>query len=248
MKPRSARYRHGAVALKVAAAGAMLVFAALASAPACARDSGSSDSDWERLDQVLVIPPVYKPAAKANAPAAVDPPAASEGCGNSQLAMGPGGAIAVAGTADCQSTNTVQTQAQRQDSGPTGPSGSSQAATSPAAQSAAPADAQASPPVGTIDDYRQQQETAAELGANQMPPPIVVGPPLVPYYLPRTYQVPDAPMARIYVPTTAFPRAPWMPRPSVPMVSARPPMRIPPAVGSFGVTPGFIGMGGWRRR
>jgi hypothetical protein len=58
MKPCSARYRRGATAVKVAAVGVVLMFAALALAPAYARDAGSSNSDWEPLDRVLIIPPV----------------------------------------------------------------------------------------------------------------------------------------------------------------------------------------------
>lgn len=264
MKPRSSRYRYREAAVKIAAVGAIIVFAALASMPACARDSGSSDSDWERLDRVLVIPPVYKPAVKADAPGA------NHGCGDSRLGAGPGGAIAVAGTADCQSTNT--TQAQEQNSGSSEASDPNQSAASPPTQSAAANAGQAEsgnsgPPLATIDEYRRQQEAQAEaaatIRANRIPPRVVVGPPLVPYYLPRRYVAPAAPpMSRIYVPRTAFPPTSWMPRPAapvvpaspawmpqtrVPMVAVRPPMFIPPTVGRFGVTSGFAGMGGWRR-
>lgn len=267
MKPRSSRYGYREAAVKIAAVGAIIVFAALASMPACARDGGSSDSNWERLDRVLVIPPVYKPAAKANAPQA------SDGCGDSRLGAGPGGAIAVAGTADCQSTNT--TQAQEQNSGSSEASDPSQAAANPPTQSAAANTGQtesgnSGPPVGTvgtIDQYRRQQEAqaavAATIRANRIPRQVVVRPPMVPYYLPRRYAAPAAPpMRHIYVPTTAFPRTSWMPRPAapvvpaspawmprtrVPMVAVRPPMFIPPTAGRFGVTSGFAGMGGWHR-
>jgi hypothetical protein len=269
VKPRSSRYRHGAAAVKAAVVGAMLVFVALTSTPACARDNGSGDSHWERLNRVLVIPPVYKPDAKAETSATAD------GCGNSRLSTGPGGAIVVAGTADCQNTNTPEMQAQGQGSGSTEASASSQPAASAPEQSAVPNTDQADsgslgPPVGTIDDYQRQREAAAEasaaLGAYQIPPSVVVGSPTVPYYLPRTYAAPAPPTTHVYVPTMGFARAPlasWMPRPGAPMpvgppawmpqggtpmIAARPPMFIPPAVGSFGVTPGFGGVGGWRGR
>lgn len=248
--------------MKIAAVGAIIVCAALTSTPAYARGSGSSDSDWERLDRVLVIPPVYKPAAKANVPQT------NNGCGNSRLGAGPGGAIAVAGTADCQNTNTTQAQ----NSGSSKASDSNQAAASPSTQSAGASTGEADSgnsgsQVGTIDEYKRQQQAEAEvqaaIRANRIPPAVVVGPPVVPYYLPRRYAAPvGPPMNHIYVPTTAFPRASWMPRPvapvvpaspawmpqaRVPMVAVRPPILIPPTAGGFGVSSGFVGIGGWRR-
>lgn len=277
MKPRSARCSCRAAAVKVAAAGValMFTFAALASAPAMAQDGASSGSDWERLDQVLVIPRVYKPAVNADAPAVMDGPAAGEGCGSSSLGQGPGGAIAVAGTADCANTNAPQMQAEGQSSGSADTLDSTREAANAPVQSVAPGIAQAAPggpgpSVGTMDDYRRQQEAAAEAsaaaGVGRMPPPVIVGPPRVPYYLPRSYKAPAPPMAHIYVPSPRFPRAPlaswmprprppmvvappaWMPRASVPMVAARPPIFIPRSFGSVGARPGPAGIGGWRGR
>ncbi len=276
MRPRSPRYGRAAVV----AACAAVISVAVAWAPAYARDSGGADSDWEPLDRVLVIPPVYKPAAKAKAPATADLPGGPAGCAAPPLDSGADGSIAVAGTAD--STGTA-------DSGcaPTG-SGDAQAQDSPSERSAAPDSAQPAQAddsgqpqasggaqedaatvdsaIGSINDYQQQEaaaEAAAAPGIGQVP--IVVGPPPVPYYLPRTYAAPAPAMNHVYVPAPAFPRTPlaswmpraptpmvmappaWMPQPAVPMTAAPAPMFIPRAFGGGGGASGFGASGGWRR-
>lgn len=279
MKRRSAR-RYGTAAAKVVAMSAAFVLMTVAAAPVFAGDGASSGStNWERLDQVLVIPRVYKPAAKGSQPTVMDDPSAGtaqadQGCGKSRLGSGPDGAIVVAGTADCQNTNAPQMQADGSSSGSgAGPDSTEQAASATAATAPGPDLGEpegSGPMVGTIDDYRQQREEA-EVSitagvAVPMPPAVVVAPPLVPYYWPHTNMEPAAPATHVYVPQQNFPRVPlatwmpqptapmtvappaWMPRPSIPMVAARPPIFIPRAVGSYGASPGFVGIGGWRGR
>lgn len=279
MKARGARYGYRAAALRIWALGTMLVVSVLISASVFAADGAPRASDWERLDQVLVIPPVYKPDAKGNTSAATPSassssgtPAARAGCGSSTLNVGPDGAVSVSGTADCTNTNAPAAEVPVQDAGETAaPQSAPQAAGGSAVQSAESGTAEAdaggvAPSVGTLDDYQQQEaadEAAARAGLGRPPPAVVVGPPMLPYYLPRTYAVPTPPMAPMYVPQASFPRATWMPQPvspmvqgppawmpraGVPTVAVRPPMFIPPAVGSLGVTPGAAGIGGWSRR
>jgi hypothetical protein len=235
------------------------MLAASAATPACARDASSADSDWERVDSVLEIPPVYKPAARSSAPATADLPPDGSGCESQKLGSGADGAVAVAGTADTACAAAGSASDDRQVSSSDSGQRESDSADSPAA---------ADPAIGTLDDYRQQQaaaEAAARAAIGQIP--VVVGPPLVPYYLPRAYAAPAPAMNHLYVPSTGFaniaPRASWMPapvtpmvvpppawapQPTVPMVAAPAPMFIPRTFGSFGRSAGYgAAAGGWRR-
>lgn len=244
MKPRSPRYLRGLAAIEIVAIGAALIFVALVSVPAYAQDAGTTDSDWTPLDRVLVIPPVYKPAAKVTAPATLDLPPTSPDCAKTALDSGADGSIVVAGTADCAGTsNAVDPLAQ-------GSSAAAGAAQQPQANSAQTDTAGIDPSVGTAEDYQQEQaaaEASAASGIGQSQT-VVVGVPAVTYYLPRSYAPPSQPMTQIYNPSRTFPLASWMPQPTIPMVTAppawmpqptvpmiaaRPPIFIPPTFGSF---------------
>ena len=263
MKVQSVRPGRGAIATKFAAAGAALLLATIVGGASYANEAASGGSDWEEVDQVLVLPSVYQPRGRAsNQAAAANPsapdsastspstaaPAASPDCPAPPATLDDGGAVAVGGVHDCAATSGSNPQGQQ------------------AAADAAQQDGDSSPAdLGSLEAYQEQQAAAEELSASgviQMPA-VIVGPPIVPYYLPRTY-APSAPaMTNIYVPAPTFPSAlpAWMPPP----MTRLPPLRpmtlgaMRGRIGGFGATApmagfrggmgGFHGaMGGFRGR
>lgn len=261
MKVQSVRPGRGAIAAKFTAAGAALLLATIVAGASYANEAASGGSDWEEVDQVLVLPSVYQPVGRAsNQAGAANPsapdsasagssasaPATSPDCPAPPATLDDGGAAAAAAAQGCVPADGSDPQAQQ------------------AAADAAQLDSDSSPAdLGSLEAYQEQQAAAEELGASgviQMPV-VIVGPPIVPYYLPRTY-APSAPVMRhAYVPAPTFPPSAWMPPPMT---------RLPPfqpmtlgamrgGIGGFGATApmagfrggmgGFHGaMGGFRGR
>jgi hypothetical protein len=238
MKSYSACGRRGAVAITVAIGAFALIFVAVMAERSYAGEAGADSSNWQKVDEVLVLPRVYQPGDTANAPADV----CAEDCPNQGSAEPP---VAVHGTADVPTDEGVAVNGSAPDQ-----SGSQeqQAAGDGAEQSADSLDN----PIGSAEDYQVQAE-APELGSSgivQVPGAIIAAPirsysyylPGTPsYYVPRTY-IPRTP---VFAPVQSFPTSPaWMP-PPMPTVVPRPsivPQGIPRTIGGF---PGGFG-GGFR--
>jgi hypothetical protein len=246
--------RCAAVALTIAAAPFALMFVVVMAGTSQAQDASKGDSSWERVDSVLVLPPVYRAADKskpADACAEDCPNLSDPGIGESPTA--------VAGTADDPtnaSAGTADDPARNQPDVATAVNGSTPSGSEAQEQQAAAGDQQSAdslaPSIGSTQDYEEQQQ-AQELGNYSIvqAPTVIVGAPAGLYYLPGT----SVPAASGLAPTRSMPSSPaWMPQPSspawmpqpmpriVPLPSIVPPM-VPRTVGGFpgGFSGGFHG-------
>ncbi len=225
-----------------------LMFAAVLVGTSQAQDAGKGNSfsddasSWERVDSVLVLPPVYQ-AKDKSAPS----DACAEDCPNlSDPGVGesPG---AVAGTADDPanaSAGTADDPAANQPDERTAVYGSTPGGLiSQEQQAAAGGDQQSAdsldPSIGSPQDY-QEQEEAQELGNYGIvqAPAVIVGAPAGLYYLPGT----SVPAAAGLAPTRSLQSSPaWMPQP-MPRVVPLPsivPRGVPGTIGGF--SSGFAG-------
>jgi hypothetical protein len=227
-----AQFRRAA-AIEIAAAGLALLVCLAISGTSWAQDADPNSSDWNKVEQVLVLPSVYAPSASAN-----DAAAASS--------QQPGDASAQ----DCNTdaSNAAGDPADKTD--PAANSGAVQncAATatdeSPAVQASTDDNEQVNDDLdgklGSTQEYQDQQSAAEELnsaGVVQMPPAIIAGAPVILYGAPRAYAAPVRPLPII--------RPAWMP----PRRTAFAP--LPPMAHGLPVFPhaaGFAGMAGFRRR
>lgn len=191
---------------------------------AYAQDTSRGGSDWEQVERVLVLPPVYQPGVAANA----HPDGCAADCTNPSDSGSAESPIAVAGTAD----DPTDASAAVDGSAPDG-SGwqEQQTAAGDAQQDADSLDSS----VGSAQDYQAQQQMAAQqVGSAAMVqvPATIIGPSAWPYYTIGTY----APAGPTYFPGRSFPSSPaWMP-PPMPRVVPRPsivPHAIPRTIGSF---------------
>ena len=223
-----------AVAIKTTAAAAFALTLAVVMAgtsqaqDASKGDSSSGDSSsWERVDSVLVLPPVYQAKGKS------DPAdACAEDCSNSPNLSDPGigeSPSAVAGTADNPenaSAGTADDPAANQPDDGTAVDGSTPGGSGSQEQQAAVGDDQQSadsldPSIGSPQDYQEQQE-AQELGNYGVvqAPAVIVGAPAGLYYLPGT----SVPAASGLASARSLPSSPaFIPQPrTVPMPSIVP--------------------------
>jgi len=234
------------VAVPIAAVTFVLMFAVGMSGTSHAQDASKGDSSWERVDSVLVLPPVYQAKNKsepADACAEDCPNLSDPGIGESSTAVAgtaDNPANPSAGTADDPAADEPDERTAVDGSTPGG-SGSQQE------QAAAAGDQQSAdsldPSIGSPQDYQEQQE-AQELGNYNIvqAPAVIVGAPAGLYYLPGT----SVPATSGFAPTRSLPSSPaWMPQPmprAVPLPSSVP-HGVPRTVGGFpgGFAGGFHG-------
>jgi len=226
MKSYSATGRHDTVAVRrrthvaamFAAAAFAPLFAVLMAGTSLAQDASESTPSWEKLDSVLVLPPVYRPDAAANAESEPTD-ACPEGCSTSSdpdIGQLP---TAVAGTADNPanaSAGTADNPADNPTDASTAADGSAKEASGAQQQAAATGGDLASPdnldsPIGTAQDYEAQQAAAQELGASGIvqAPSVIIGAPIGPYYVPGTFGA----GAPTFAPMRSLPTSSWMPQP-----------------------------------
>jgi hypothetical protein len=218
-----------ASALEIVGATALALMFAVATAGLLqAQDAGKDDSSWERVDSVLVLPPVLHPDAES---------APADAC--AQDCPGPGARSegeaprAVVGTADNPTDESVAV-------GGLAPDGSDLQDRQQTA-AAAGGDPQSGngldDSLGSTGDY-QAQQAAAEAGGYgivQGPPVIVAaptGPYRVPGYVPRT----PAQMPPVLAPARSMPTSPaWMPPPMTRVAPLSPMISpvFPPTAGGF---------------
>lgn len=230
------------------AAAFALMFAAVMAASARAQEAGSrDDSSWEKVDSVLVVPPVYRPGAATDADSlptdgcAEDCPTTDNpGAGESPTAvMGTAddSTTAGAGTADDPTDQSVAVDG----STAAGPGAQQQAAAAGDQQSADGPDSS----VGSAKDY-QERQAAQDLGSNGLVqlPVVIIAAPAGSYYAPRSF----APAAPISAPARSLSSPAWMP-PPMPRVAPLPSL-VPHGVGGNvgGFPGGFPGgvSGGFR--
>jgi hypothetical protein len=241
--------RRATVAVTISAATFALMFAVVMAGTSQAQDASKDaikgDSSWERVDSVLVLPPVYRAKDKsepADACAEDCPNLSDPGIGESPTAVAGTAddpSNASAGTADDPAANQ-QDEASAVDGSTPGESGTQEQ------QPAAGADQESAdslnPSIGSTQDYQEQQQ-AQELGNYGIvqAPTVIVGAPGL-YYLPGT----SVPAASGFAPTRSLPSSPaWMPQP-MPRVVPLPsivPSGVPRTVGGFpgGFAGGFHG-------
>ena len=241
--------RRATVAVTISAATFALMFAVVmagtSQAQDASKDASKGDSSWERVDSVLVLPPVYRSKDKsepADACAEDCPNLSDPGIGESPTAVAGTAddpSNASAGTADDPAANQ-QDEASAVDGSTPGESGTQEQ------QPAAGADQESAdslnPSIGSTQDYQEQQQ-AQELGNYGIvqAPTVIVGAPGL-YYLPGT----SVPAASGFAPTRSLPSSPaWMPQP-MPRVVPLPsivPSGVPRTVGGFsgGFAGGFHG-------
>jgi len=254
MKSPSAIRRRAAVAVRrratvaVTTAAFALMFAASMAGTSLAQDTSKSGSSWERLDSVLVVPPVYRPDAdsgpnsgRTDGCAEDCPGADNPGIGELPTAVigtADNPTAASAGTADNPTDQSVAVDG----STPDGSASQPQAAATGDQQSADGLD----PSVGSAQDY-QEQQAAQELGSNGIVqvPAVIIGVPLGSYYAPG----PFAPAAPAFAPVRSLSSPAWMPQP-MPRVAPLPslvPHGVAGNIGGFhsgfpgGIPGGFSG-------
>jgi hypothetical protein len=238
MKFYSATRRRG-VAVTIVPATFVALFAVAMAGTSLAQDTSKGVSSWDRLDSVLVLPPVYRPDAAANAES--DP---TDNCaGNCSSSSDPDtGQLpdAVAGTADNPANASAGTADDPADN-PADESAAADGSTSEDSgsqpQAAGPGGDQQSvdspdPSVGSAQDY-QAQTAAQEFGSAGVVqgPSVIIGAPIGPY-VPGTLALPTSPA--------------WMPQPMArvvplpPMVLYGIPRTMPGLAGrGYGGIPGF---------
>ena len=234
--------RRAAVSVTAVAATFALMFAAAMVGTSQAQDASKGDSSsggssWERVDSVLVLPPVYQAKDKSE-PADT----CAEDCPNLSDPGRGESPIAVAGTADNAangSAGTADDPSSKQSDAAAAVGGSTPGGSGSQEQQAAAAsgDQQSAeslnPSIGSPRDYQEQQE-AQELGNYSIvqAPAVIVGAPAGLYYLPGT----SVPAASGLAPTRSLPPSPaWMPQPMqrvVPLPSIVP-RGVPATVGGF---------------
>jgi hypothetical protein len=214
MKFYSATRRRG-VAVTIVAAAFVAFFAVAMAGISVAQDTSKGVPSWDKLDSVLVLPPVYRPDAAANAES--EP---TDNCGEScssssdpDIGQLPD---AVAGTAD----NPANASAGTADDPADNPADASAAAdgftsedSASQQQAAGPGGDQQSvdnldPSLGSAQDY-QAQAAAQEFGSAGIVqgPSVIVGAPIGPY-VPGTLALPTSPA--------------WMPQPMARVVPLPP--------------------------
>lgn len=245
--------RRASVAVTAVAATFALMFAAVMAGTSQAQDaikgdsSSGDSSSWERVDSVLVIPPVYQAKGKS------DPAdACAEDCSNLPNLSDPGigeSPSAVAGTADNPenaSAGTADDPAANQPDEGTAVDGSTPGGSGSQEQQAAAGDDQQSadsidPSIGSPQDYQEQQE-AQELGNYGIvqAPAVIGGAPAGLYYLPGT----SVPAATGLAPTRSLPSSPaFIPQPRMVPMPSIVPRGVPGTMGAFagGFHGGFAG-------
>lgn len=239
--------RYVTVAVTIAPGVFALMFAAVMVGTSQAQDAGTGDSSWEKIDSVLVLPPVYRPDAAADA-GSETADACAEDCASSSDADNSGFPIAVAGTAD----NPAGASAGTADN-PTEESvavGGSMPDGSQEQQAIAAGDRQSADnlddSVGSTQDYEEQAaRDPGAYGIASVPSVIIgvpIGPKYGPNYGPRTF----APTAPVFAPARSLPTSSsWMPQPmaKVAPLPSIVPRVIPRTVGGFpgGFSGGFHG-------
>jgi len=253
MKPYASG-RHGAVAVRRCAPVAVM-FAAVAFVPlfaivmagaSLAQDASEGAPSWEKLDSVLVLPPVYRPDAAANAESE---PAdgCTEDCSSTNDPGDDQSPTAVAGSADNPanaSAGTADNPADNPtDAGAAADGSTPEAAGSPQQSAATGDDPQSadnlggsvgSAQVGSAQDYEAQQAAAQEPGASGVvqAPSVIIGAPVGPYYGPRAF----GSAATAFAPVRPLPASPaWMPQPmaEVAPLPSIVPYGFPPTVAAF---------------
>lgn len=210
------RWRRAA-AFEIACAAALALMLAVATAgPSQAQDAAKEGSSWERVDSVLVLPPVFQPDAE---PAPAD--TCAQDCPDPGVQDGDESPSAVAGTAD----NAADPQAGTADNptdesvavGGIAPDGSDpqeeQQASVTSGNPRGSGELEDSP---EADQNSRGQRAAAERGgyAVAQAPPLIVAVPIRPYRAPRTF----APAPPVFAPAWSPPASPaWMPPPMVRM-------------------------------
>ena len=241
--------RRTVVAIRVAAATAFALMLAVAGAgPSRAQDASKDGSSWDRVDSVLVLPPVYRPDAEsASADACAEDCSASSNQGLGEFPRAVAGtadnpANASAGTADNPADNPSDESATVDASTPDGSGSQAERSGSQNQQAdqqgAAGGDPQGADSLdsslGSAQDYEEQQAAAQELGNSGIvqAPFAIIGAPFGPYYAPRS----AASAARAFAPARSLPASPaWMPQPMA-RVAPLPsivPHGVPGAVGGF---------------
>ncbi len=232
MGSKGTRPRAGAL---TAAVGFALIATVAICATSRAQDAGlNSGSDWYEVEQVLVLPSVYGQSAAANKAAAssaqpADPSASAQDC-NPDAASADGPADSTASTNDSSAAQNCTAAASADSS-----------TVEASADGGGQTDNGLSSQLGSSQEYQDQQAAAEELGSagvTQMPPTVILGPPVIAYSVPRAY----TPRVRSY-PVT---RPAWMPAP-MPRLAPLPPL----VVHGLPVMPraaGFRGMTGFRGR
>lgn len=197
--------RHAA-ALEIAGAVALaLMFAVATAGSSQAQDAGKDGSSWERVDSVLVLPPVFHPDAES-APA----DACALDCPDSSAKSDSESPRAVVGTADDPTDESVAVggiasegsglQDQQQTAAATGdPQGGGDLDDS----------------LGSVSDYQAQQAAAAIGGYGiAQAPPMIMAAPLGPYRMPNYAPGTVAPAAPVFAPARSLPTSSaWMPPP-----------------------------------
>jgi hypothetical protein len=234
MKPYSATGRRGVVAVRRPACVTVMFAVAALSAivmagASLAQDVGEATSSLGKLDSVLVLPPVYRSDAAANAESAPADTCAEDcsSSGDPDVGQPP---TAVAGTADNPanaSAGTADNPADNptDDGAPTDESAAAVGSTSEESgeqrQATANGGDLASPDnldsslgsaqVGSPQDYEAQQAAAQELGASGImrAPSVIIGAPIGPFYVPGTF---GAAVPR-FGSAGSLPTSSWMPQP-----------------------------------
>jgi hypothetical protein len=247
MKSYSASRRGGAVAVRrratlaVMSATFALMFAAAIVGTSRAQDTSKGDSSWERVDSVLVVPPVYRPDASEPADACAEDCASVDNPGAGELPSAVTGtadnpANASAGTADDPTDDSAAADGSTPDG-----SGSQEQQAAAAGGDQQSADS-LDPSIGSAQDY-QEQQAAQELGNYGIVqvPAVIIGVPVGSYY-PRGTSALAAPAS---APARSLSSPAWMP-PPMPRVVPQPsivPHGVPGTVGAFpgGFPGGFHG-------
>lgn len=188
-----------------------------------AQDAGEAAPSLSKLDSVLVLPPVYRPDAAANAESAPADTCGEDCSRSSEPDVGqPPTAVAgtadnpanaSAGTADNPADNPTDESAAAVGSTPE-ESGEQQQATANGGDPASPDNLDSSlgsAEVGSPQDYEAQQAAAQELGASGIvrAPSVIIGAPIGPYYVPGTF---GAAVPR-FGSAGSLPTSSWMPQP-----------------------------------
>ncbi|HVB81893.1 MAG TPA: hypothetical protein VNE82_18340 [Candidatus Binataceae bacterium] len=226
MKSYSATRRCGVVAITITAAAFAPMLAVVIAGTSQAQSAGKDVSSWERVDNVLVVPPVYRTdagSAPSDACAADCPGSTSRGVDGLPTAVvgtADDPAVAGAGTADNPTDESVAVNGSTL--GESGP-WVQQAAADGSPQNADSTDSS----LGSVRAYQGQQTAAREPGdfGIVQTPPVIIAVPVRPYYAPNYALGTFAPAAPTFasVRSLAGPAA-WMPQP---MVRAAP---LPPLV------------------
>jgi hypothetical protein len=256
MKFCSATRRRSAVALGwraaraigLAAAALALMLVAGGAGTALAQDTSTGDASWERVDSVLVVPPVYRPGPAAPADAC------AEDCSSPYNPVRGGAPVVVIGSADNPANPSAGTADNPTDQsvavgGRAADVSSLQERQAAAVDSRQSADSLDSPP-GSAQVFDEQQAAAQGPGNYGLGPApyVIVGVPVGPFHAPATSAAGAPPAA---VPARSMPASPaWMPQPMqrvaplppiVPQILPRTMTALPAGGLSGGVVGGFRG-------